>query len=549
VRFSVLPSEGISLRNMNQGSFLSPDGRRIVFNGTGAGISQLWVRELDSLEARPLPGTEDAFLPFWSPDSHSIGFFSNNAVKLVDASGGRVRTLCAVLGLGTGGTWSRDGFIIFSSTNSSGLFSVPAIGGSPVKILDSSSSSYRLPFLLPDGRRFLFTMFPSNEARLGSVDSTNTTKVVDTESQVVFVQPGYLLFVRQGVLVAQPFDPHSGTLSGEFHPLVENMEVYPSGYAPFSASANGSLAYRVGSSSETTQLTWVDRGGKALGTVSQPGRYRNPLLSPDQSRIAIEVAGESGRNRDIWQIELARGASSRLTFDPRNDIYPVWSPEGSRIAFGSDRENGMFSVYQRPSNGSAAEELLFKSTSENAAPYSWSPDGQILVTRYINNGSYNTGLLALAGDRKLRPFQSVTFTQVASQVSPGGQWIAYQSNESGRYEVWVETFPTPGGKWQVSKDGGTFPKWRGDGKEIFYYAVDGQLMAAPIENDNVFRAGPAVPLFKAEILNGPVSSIGFRAQYDVTRDGQRFLLNVPVEDSRSSPINVVLNWAAGLATH
>jgi Tol biopolymer transport system component len=269
------------------------------------------------------------------------------------------------------------------------------------------------------------------------------------------------------------------------------------------------------------------------------------VLSPNQSRIAIEVAGESGRNRDIWQIELARGASSKFTFDLRNDVYPVWSPDGSRIAFGSDRENGMFSIYQKPANGSTPEEPIFKSTSENTVPYSWSPDGQFILARQMNSGSYNTGVLPLAGDRKLRLFQPMPFAQVSPQVSPSGRWVAYQSNESGRYEVWVQTFPTPGAKWMVSRDGGYYAKWRGDGRELFYYAADGQLMSVPIESDTTFRAGPAVPLFRAEMLNGPAAAVGFRWQYDVTHDGKRFLLNMPVEDSRSSPINLVLNWARG----
>lgn len=224
---------------------------------------------------------------------------------------------------------------------------------------------------------------------------------------------------------------------------------------------------------------------------------------------------------------------SRFTFDPRNDVYPVWSPDGSRIAFGSDREGGVFSLYQKASNGAAAEELLFKSTVENAAPFSWSPDGQFILHRYMNGGAFNTGVLPLAGDRKARLFQPVDFNQIHSQVSPDGRWIAYASNESGRYEVFVQTFPAPGGKWQVSKDGGVYSKWRGDGREIFYYSADGQLMAVPVASATALEVGSAVPLFRAQMLNGPAATLGFRAQYDITPDGQRFLLNMPVGEAQT----------------
>jgi dipeptidyl aminopeptidase/acylaminoacyl peptidase len=357
---------------------------------------------------------------------------------------------------------------------------------------------------------------------------------------------GYLLFVRQGTLLAQPFDAERVTSTGEPAPLMEQVFVDGNAYANFSAAENGSLAYKAGDAAEETQLTWFDRSCRVVGAAGPPGRYRNPLLSPDRTRVAVEMVRDADRNRDIWLLELTRGVLSRFTFDLRNDVNPVWSPDGSRIAFGSDREGGGFSLYQKAPNGAAAEELLFKSTVENAIPYSWSPDGQFILHRSMNGGAFNTGVLPLAGDRKTRLFQSVAFVQAVSQVSPDGRWIAYDSNESGRYEVFVQTFPTPGGKWQVSKDGGYYPKWRGDGREIFYYAADGQLMAVPVAGGAALEVGSAVPLFRAQMLNGPAAAVGFRAQYDVTPDGQRFLLNVPVENTQAPSITVVLNWAAGL---
>ena len=255
----------------------------------------------------------------------------------------------------------------------------------------------------------------------------------------------------------------------------------------------------------------------------------------------------SGRNRDIWILELARGVLSRFTFDSGNDFLPIWSPDGSRIAFGSDRGGGASSLYQKPSDGSGAEELLFKSTTENAAPYNWSPDGRFIIHRYMANGFFNSGVLPLTSDRKPQLYQQVSFTQTLRDVSADGRWVVYQSNESGRFEVFVQTFPTPGGKWQVSNSGGIHPRWRDDGKEIFYYAADGQLMAVPIgAGDKALQIGAPAPLFKARMLLGPITAVGFNQQYDVTQDGRRFLLNVPVEDTPVSPITIVLNWTTGL---
>ena len=551
VRFSVQSPADISLPTGTgqSSSILSPDGRHLVFAGVREGNVSLWLRDLDSLEARALPGAENAVYPFWSPDSRTIGFSVGGELKTIDVSGGPVRTLCAAPG-GRGAAWNREGVIVFSSAALPGLYSVPAAGGQPVQVTaaegDVSQGSYRFPWFLPDGRRFLFTAFPGGGIRLGSLDSTGSTKVLDAESQAQFVPEGYLLFVRQGTLLAQPFDAGSATPAGEAVPLVEQVVVDGNSYALFSAAENGTLASRAGGAADLAQLTWFDRSGKAVGAAGPPGRYRNPVLSPDRARVAMEVVGEANSNRDIWLLELARGVMSRFTFDPRDDVNPVWAPDGSRIVFGSDREGGVFSLYQKPSSGAAAEDLLFKSTVENAVPYSWSPDGRFILHRYMNGGAFNIGVLPLEGDRKARLFLPVPFNQTMPQVSPDGRWIAYHSNESGRYEVFVQTFPTSAGKWQVSKDGGYYPKWRGDGREIFYFAADGQLMAVPVAAGAALEVGSAVPLFRAEMLNGPTSAVGFRAQYDVTPDGQRFLLNVPVAEAQRPSITVVLNWAAAL---
>ena len=263
--------------------------------------------------------------------------------------------------------------------------------------------------------------------------------------------------------------------------------------------------------------------------------------------MAVEATDPQRGTQDIWLVELARGVTSRLTLDPGNDIYPIWSPDGSRLVFGSDRDSGVFNLYQKQANGAGDDELVAKSLDPMAAPYSWSPDGRYIVYRTNPSGAFSLGLLPLVGDRKPRPFlQSSTFNQNYGQVSHDGRWIAYNSTESGRIEVYVRNFPAAGAKWQISKDGAAFPRWRGDGRELFYYAVDERLMAVAIKGDAAVEVGTAVPLFEARMLNGPNPAFGFRAQYDVTRDGQRFLLNVPLEETASSPITVVVNWTAGL---
>jgi len=290
-------------------------------------------------------------------------------------------------------------------------------------------------------------------------------------------------------------------------------------------------------------LTWVDRAGKALGALGQPGLYRNPALSPDGARVAVDALDPQAHTQDLWLVELARGVASRFTFDPGDDIYPGWSPDGSRIVFGSDREGGVYHVYQKRADGVGIEEPLVKS-SQNMLPHDFSPDGHFLVYRTLVNGPSQIGIVPLVGERTLRLFDPSPSIQTGSQVSPDGRWLAYNADESGRYEVYVQSFPAPGGgKWQISKDGGQFPRWRRDGRELFYYASDERLMAVPVRSATRLDVGAAVPLFEAHLLGG---GLGLRLQYDVARDGQRFLLNVPLEDAAASSITVVLNWAAGL---
>jgi Tol biopolymer transport system component len=554
IRFFVPLPAGVTLisgANVTHAA-ISPDGRRVVFVANRGGIQQLWLRSLDSLdEAHPLVGTDGATQPFWSPDSRTIAFTQGVSYRLrtIDANGGPVQTVCdSPLNI-KGGTWNRDSTIVYGNLVG-GLFKVAASGGQPGHITTPDArhgeGSHRFPSFLPDGRHFLYLAFPSNTIWMGSLDEADAKLLVRSDSQAQYVAPGYLLFARQGTLMAQPFDAVRATLTGDAVPIAQQLMTDPSGGVAFSASDVSSLVIRTGTSSPMTQLKWVDRTGKSLGNVGHPGPYRNPELSPDGTRVAVEASDPQSRTQDIWTIDVTSGMPSRLTFDPHNDISPVWSPDGSRIAFSSDRQTGEFNVYAKPSNGSALEEVLLTSSAESLAmPFDWSPDGSFILYR-LYAPVPNLAILPLVGDRKPHIFQHVPFNMANGKVASNGRWVAYHAVESGRYEVYVQSFPTPGAKWQLSRDGGFFPRWRKDGKELFYYAPNGQLMAVPIKGEAALEVGAPVPLFRPGLLNGPNNATGFRAQYDVTRDGQRFLLNVPVEDAPTPPITVVLDWTVGL---
>ena len=552
-KVSVLPPSNAAISS-DSAPAISPDGRRLAFVAQeSSGKSLLWVRPLNSLIAQSLAGTEDARQPFWSPDSRFIGFFASGKLKKVDASGGPPQTLCEV-GPGTfGGTWNQNGAIIFAE-GIQPLLTVPAAGGQPraATALDSSRQEreHLFPHFLPDGRHFLYLALSAKRENggtyVGSLDSKDAKRLLGMASEVNYAPPGYLLFVSDGTLMAQPFNTSRLSLSGEPFPIAEQVLSNPVfGDAMFSASESGVLAYRGGAFSGKTQLTWFDRTGKQLGIVGPPGEYLNPELSPDGKRVAVEQKSAQG-HRDIWLLELSGGAATRFTFNPVDEYYPIWSPDGSHIVFASDRE-GSYGLYLKPSSGVGSEELLLKSATE-VAPFSWSSDGRFIVYRFFGTkGHVEEWGLPMSGDRK--PFallRSEEFSYAYAKLSPDGRWVAYMTNESGRNEIDIQTFPKPGGKWQVSDAGGIYPRWSRDGKELFYLAPDGKLTALTVKGDSALEAGVPTALFETHMVGGPRNVVGFRQQYDVASGSQRFLINVPVAEETSSPITLVLNWTAGL---
>ena len=529
---------------------VSPDGRRLAFVSTDAdGRSMLWIRALDSLDARVVPGTENAAHPFWSPDGRSLGFLAGGLLKRVDVEGTSVQTLAETVAR-LGGAWNRDGLIIFSPSIAQ-LATVPAVGGS-VSLLPVSGA---WPSLLPDGRHFLYFSSSVDPKRrgvyVGSLDSAATKLLITSDFKGVYAPPGYLLFVRSETLFAQAFDATRLALSGEPSVVAEGIwNAAAAAQASFSASPDGTLAY-VNASLNNTQLVLFDRTGRSQGPVTLD-RYLNrvPQLSPSGKQLAI------GRGRDggysIWLFDLVNGAASRrLTLNADWSDTPVWSSNGRRLVYMSGRGRGQpgSRLNLKNADGDGADEPLFEFPPDVlAALWDWSSDGRFIVYSVLSaetKGVSDLWVLPLDGARKPYPFLQSAFHKTQAQISPNGRWIAYTSYESGKDEVYVESFPQAGRKQQISVDGGVQPRWRRDGAELFYLATDQSLMAVPVKTDGPFAPGRAVRLFRTKILPQGSQSVVFYTAYDVSHDGQRFVVNVPPEDP-GPPITVVLNWPAAV---
>jgi len=548
VRSSLLAPEKTTYHFVSDGAgppALSPDGLQIAFTARDSSAKRsLWVRSLDSLAARELAGTEGAMYPFWSTDGRHLGFFAGGKLKKIEAAGGPALALCDAADA-RGGTWNREGVILFEPHFREPLFRISANGGKVAAVTKFDESrretTHRFPLFLPDGKHFLYeaashTVGTDSELHaiyFGSLDGTPPKHVVNARSKPAYAA-GHLLFVRQKTLMAQPLDPGSGKLSGEAFPIVGNVQEDPGFYtAVFTVSDNGVLAYQqAGGSVDQYQLAWFDRGGKKLEELSAKGNLWAPRLSHDGRRVVFSI-GDPG---DLWLEDLSRRVATRITFDPADDNNPTWSPDDSRIYFLSMRTGGG-DIYGKPSSGTGSDELAFSSGSVKT-PASFSPDGRTLLFSALNpKTKWDLELLSLP-ERKVTTFLKTDFDENLGDFSPDGRWIAYASNESGRYEVYVQPFPGPGGKWQISTSGGSMPVWRRDGKEIFYLAADRKLMTVPVRTGDAFEPGTPVALFEARLKDDP------DRHYDVSADGKRFLLTTPLGDETAPPITLVQNWTA-----
>jgi serine/threonine protein kinase/Tol biopolymer transport system component len=534
---------------------LSPDGRQLAFVGTTDSEPRLWVRPLDQTMGRALPGTEGASQPFWSPDGSAIGFFADGRLKRLNLVGGGLQVL-ADAPVPRGGTWSRDGVIVFSPTVNTTLLRVSAGGGTPmpVTMLGPGQGTHRWPHFLPNGRQFLFlATLGQPDTRgiyLGSLDGGEPRRVLNADSSAAY-QAGKLLVVSQGALVAHDFDPVRGSVSGTPVTLAQPVGVDAggaTGLSAFSVSATGVLAHRNGATARR-QLIWVDRAGKALGAVAPVDDFApaTPDVAPNGQRVAVfrNVQG----NPDVWLVEVGRAILTRFTFGPTNEVTPLWSRDGRRIVFSSNR-NGHWDLFERAADGVTDEQPLLVNAQEKS-PLDWSPDGR-LVLYGVQDSKTRADLwaLPLTGDRTPFPVVQTAFDDLTGRFSPDGRWLAYVSNETGRYEVYVRPFPGPGEKQQVSIGGGIFPIWSHDGRELFYLGLDSRMVAVPVPAGSDARSlqpGAAVTLFQNPRLavagNNGIGSFLSRAPYAVMADG-RFLLDVTAD--ASLPITVVLNWPAAL---
>ena len=518
---------------------VSPNGQFIAFVAD-EGKHEIWVRSLDGTNAQPLPGTDGAYALFWSPDSQYLGYFANEKLYKVDISGGRPQALCDTIE-GSGGTWNRDGVILFGGLP--GIFRVSAQGGTPTLATkrDPSEEAHRWPYFLPDGRHFVFLGdAPTSEnhhIRLGSLDSQETQILFGAITRVAYAPPGYLLYVNQGALVAQPFDAQKLKVTGEPTVLAENItDIGDNHEFDFSVSDNGILAFQSGS--RKSQLTWFERSGKAVGKVGDPEAMKSIALSPDGQRVLMSMLDADGRPSDIWQMDLARGNKSRLTFDPQSDGDGVWSPEGHRIVFASSRGNSLSHLYLTSDNATGNDQRLTADT--DGIPTSWSSDGKYILAMHWANGRGGIWMIGPDINSEAKPLlQSEVFDQIMGVFSPNNHYIAYTSNESGRYELYVQSFPVSGKKWTISSGGGFLPLWRADGRELFYLAPEGKVMSVEVKTDGTFENAAPKQLFQTNILRGE------GVPYCVSPDGSRFLIEITAEDS-STPLAVVLNWTARL---
>jgi eukaryotic-like serine/threonine-protein kinase len=530
---------------------ISPDGTRLAFVARANGRTMLYVRPVNSLTAQPLAGAEGGLFPFWSPDSRYLGFFADNKLKRIDANGGPPQTL-ANAAFARGGAWGKQDVIVFSGVGAEYLMKVPAAGGTPEPAtrLDAASSenSHRWPFFLPDGKHFLFWVRAANGRNrdgiyVGSLDSLDHKLVLRNSTAGIYVLSGHVLFTRDQDLMAQPFSTRTLATTGDAVPIAEHLMVSPFfALAMFSASDNGELVYQIGEGGNSGALAWFDRTGKQLGTVGEPGRFGWPALSPDGTHLAVQIAGPTG-NYDIWVFDLRRGTKTKLTFDPGDEITPVWTPDGKKIIFSSDRK-GVSHIYAKPADGSGSEETVLETNGLIEAAYSISPDGRYLVY-HRTDPSAKTGVdiwvLPLVGAHKPFPIAATEFIEVDPGVSPDGKWLAYLTNETGRVEVYVTPFPGGGPKWQVSTSGGASPRWRRDGKELFFLGLDNLLMGVDVR-----PVGASMERGVPHALFPTTAAIGPQGPYTVGLDGKHFLINTINLQQGSDALTLVTNWTAEL---
>ncbi|HMF59091.1 MAG TPA: hypothetical protein VK595_01885, partial [Vicinamibacterales bacterium] len=544
VTFTIAPPPDTTLASVPSSMLaLSPDGGRLVFAVTKGGRRELWMRSLASTRAEPLAGTEHATEPFWSPDGQHIGFFAESKLKRVRLDGTAPLTLCDAPLDARGGTWSDEGHIVFADAYG-GLSRVAVTGGVPTRMtVQAGAPKHQTdgwPQFLPDGRRFLYLrqdgpgIGGGATAYLGTSSGADPRTLLSGVFNALFVAPDRILFTDANGIKIQRVDLDRGQMIGEITEISADADRHL-GHAALSVSRSGTLAYAT-SGSRNHRLIWVDRNGHEAGVAAAVDGWRDIALSPDGSGVAVQRIVPDAN--DIWTIDLARGVPSRFTFSPDVDDDPVWSPDGKAIAFSSVRE-AVPGIYQKLVSGTGNTELLF-TNDRSLRPTSWSPDGRSLLFEQTDAVSASdVWVLSMQGDLTPHAYLATPFSESDAHFSRDGKWVAYTSDESGRPEVYVQRFPDPRDKVQVSTRGGESPRWGPDGHELYFLSIDRQLMAVQLKLTNQLQVGPPTRLFDAPVGLG-------ENRYAPSPDGKHFLLSVPVSESSAAQIVVVLNWAGQL---
>ncbi len=537
---------------------LSPDGSMLAFISPdeNSGIPVLYVQAVGSSDARALDGTGGASYPFWSPDGTQVAFFANGKLQKMAIAGGTPQMLAKVWS-GRGGSWSRKNVIIYEPDTGSPIWRINADGSGAAPVTDrtfaSSEQSNRWPVFLPDGDHFLYWAGSFSGAKadqqsgifLGSLDGKEKKMIVPAHSSLAIDSRHLFYADDEGHLLSIGFDPTKGTTTGNPSVIANVVAVQPSTYwTSLTASEDGTLIYSATAGAASSVLTWMDRSGKQQGQIGAAAVQCNPTLSPDGSRVAVDVSDQKANNVDLWLESTTGAGNSRFTFDPGEEVAGVWSRDGNSVAYRSaGGSTGHGALLTKRADGLEHEQEVFRVTgAADVIPNSWSPDGQQILATLQSGTGYRLALIERSGGKEVT-FQTGAGSQVNGMISPDGKWVAYASDESGSWEIYVTTFPGAAGKWQVSRGGGTEPRWRGDTREIFYLGPGGMLTAVPVSTIGSFATGTPQRLFqfhgRAVISSTDVFS------YDVTKDGKRFLVNRYVRPERIVPLTVVLNAAAG----
>ena len=551
IRSTILPPEGgtIVLLGPTGAPMLSPDGRSVLYLARVGTVTQLWVRALDSFKPHALPGTEEAYGAFWSPDGRNIGFFAEGKLKRISAAGGPALTICDI-DQARGGSWNRQDVIIFAKYPGE-IYQVPASGGTPQQVthLDTvrHDTTQRWPYFLPDGNQFLYLASALGSASdenvfvAGSLDGKVNRILFHATSPMAY-DSGYLLYIVDKTLMARPFDAARVEFSGDAVPVAEGVQFDPIfSNAVFSASGSGELLYQTGNSASQRKLDILDASGKTLSALGAATSSFGARLSPDGKRVAFSLIDVKTGRADIWIHEIASGNRTRITTDPVRSQTPIWSRDGTRIAYTSTRF-GKWDTYVKPSNGMGVEQKIFEPVIV-AFANDWTLDSKTLILqdRVPSNGKTRLALLPLDGHGEATPLLEVPGANVTNaRLSGDGRWIAYQCDESGNYEVYVSPFPKAVERLQVSLAGGRIPAWRSDGKELYYLDPGGNLTAAELkENNGALQVTARRVLFSIKTMS-PNDS------YDAFPDGKRFLENTIITEETPAPLSLVQNWAAEL---